>query len=135
MKLGKESGILALEARVDQQAGLMRIGNYLFYESVAIGALARGNTHTETMVIEVFGFAGHVTAYIVEKTFAVAHQELQVADLGQIDGGEINLVDDARRCGVPDAARSGIRGADDVLGATRPSRRDARRPKRLRFML
>src|SRR5450631_4518150 len=104
MKLCEEHRILAIETRVDQQAGLMRVGNYLLNELVVAAAVARGDAHAEAMVLEVFGFTGHVAALVVEESFAVADKELQVAHLGQIDGGKIDLVDDPRRGGIPDAA-------------------------------
>ena len=125
MKFGQDLGIVSLQPRIDQQAGQMRIGDDLLDEAIAIAAIASDNAHREAILVEVFGLAGHVAAFFVEKTFPIADQELQVADLRQVDGGEVNLVNDAGGRRIPDATRSGIRGADDVLGAARPSRRDA----------
>ena len=42
-----------------------------------------------------------MAAFLVEEGLAVGDEELEVADLGLIDGGEINLVEDAGGGGEP----------------------------------
>src|SRR5262249_47171772 len=54
-------------------------------------------------------------------------EELHVADLGLVNGGMINLVEDTVRTGKPDSARGGVGGADGVLDTGRPAWRKARR--------
>ncbi len=68
----------------------------------------------------------HIAALVVEKSFSVAYQVLQVANLRRIDGGVIALGDDAIGDRVPDSTGSRIRGTNRLFCASRPSRWNAR---------
>src|SRR5713101_4521665 len=67
-----------------------------------------------------------MAALIMEETLAVGDEVLEVPDLRAVDGGVVDLVQDAGGDGEPDRAARRVRRADRVLRALRPSRCDAR---------
>ena len=63
----------------------------------------------------------------MDEGLAVGEEELHVADLRAVDGGVIDLVEDAVGAGKPDAAGGGVGGADGVFNTGGPARLEARR--------
>src|SRR2546425_12890973 len=68
-----------------------------------------------------------MAALVMEEALAVGDEVLQVPDLRAVDGGIVDLVQDAGGDGDPDRAVRRVRRPDRVLRALRPSRRDAGR--------
>jgi hypothetical protein len=92
---------VAIEAGVDQQGRLMRIGDDFLEEMIAAVGRMADDSHPEAGGVEVLGGGIEIAAFFVEEGLAVGDEELEVADLRLIDGGEINLVDDADGGGEP----------------------------------
>ena len=70
-----------------------------------------------------------VALFFVRKSLAIRDEELHVADLGAIDGGVVDLIQDAVRAGEPRAAGGRVGGADGVLDARGPAGLEAGRTK------
>src|SRR5438132_4801117 len=66
-----------------------------------------------------------MAALIMEEALAVGDEGLEVPDPRAVDGGIVDLVQDAGGDGEPDRAARRVRRADRVLRALRPSRCDA----------
>src|SRR5713101_6255292 len=65
-----------------------------------------------------------MAALVMKETLAVGDEVLEVPDLRAVDGGVVDLVQDAGGDGEPDGAARGVRRSDCVLRALRPSRGD-----------
>ena len=92
---------VALEAGVDKQTRLMRIGDYFLEDVVAAVGRMVDDFHPETGGVEVIGDGMEVAAFLVEESLAVGDQELEVANLRRIDSRKINFVEDPGRSGEP----------------------------------
>jgi hypothetical protein len=120
-----EQLLVALDRRVDEHARLMRVGDDLLDDAIAAVAGGAGDAHAERTIAERLE-PGHVVApLVVEERLAVGHEVLQVADLRAVDGGIVDLVQDAGGYGEPHRAAGRVRRADRVLRALRPARGDA----------
>ena len=62
-----------------------------------------------------------VAFFFAAEGFAVGEEEFHVAGLGAIDGGVVDLVEDAVGDGEPDAAGGGVGGGDGVFSARGPT--------------
>src|SRR5437899_12907796 len=74
-----------------------------------------------------------MAALIMEEALAVGDEVLEVPDPRAVDGGIVDLVQDAGGDGEPDRAARRVRRADRVLRALRPSRCDAGGTPKARF--
>ena len=92
---------VALEAGVDEQRRLMRIGDDFLEEMIAAVGRMADDSNGETHGVEILGDGMEMAAFLVEEGLAVGDEELEVADLRLIDRGEINLVEDAGRGSEP----------------------------------
>ena len=113
----------------------MRVSDDLHHHAVAPLTVGVDDAHAEAVIAEVLDGSVLVAMDVVEKSFAVGHQELQIADLRPIDRRKVDFVEHAARGGEPDAARGGVGGADDVLGAVGPARLDSGASRGARFVL
>src|SRR5882757_2383904 len=126
MQLLQQLGI-AFEARIDQQGRLMRIGDDFLDQTIAAVGRVADDSHPETALVQVLSGGIEIAPLFVEEGLAVGYQKLQIAHLRLIDSGEINLVQNSRRHGEPYSAHRRVGGANRVLGAAAPSRRNSRR--------
>src|SRR5271157_5646734 len=104
----------------------MRIGDDLLDDSVTLSRLDACDPHAESVSAEVFDRGLQIAPLVMKEGLTVADQELKVANLRMVDRRIVDFVEYAVRDRVPDAARTGVGGADHVLGATGPSGLDAR---------
>ena len=107
----------------------MRIGEDMFYETIAAVAVRIGEPIKKAIALRVFDLVIQIAFFLVAKCFAVADEKLKVARVRLIDVRIINLVDDAVAQREPKAATGMIGRADAFLGAGSPARLDARRAK------
>src|SRR5215469_11796400 len=126
MKLPEQLSV-AVQARIDKEGRLMRIGDDFLVEMIAAIGRMTDDADGEAGAVEVLGYRIEVAAFLVKEGLAVGDQELHVADLWLIDRREINLVEDSGRRGKPQTAHRRVCGADGVLGAAGPARLDAGR--------
>ncbi len=129
MEAAQQVGVVAFEARVDQHARLMRIGDELHHELVAPLSIGVDDSDPESVLPQVLDSRLHVAMGVVKEGFAVADEQLGVANLRAVERREIDLAEDAVGHREPDAARGRICGPDYVLGAMRPSGLDTGRPR------
>src|SRR5277367_7070390 len=109
-----EQLLIAFEAGVDEQSGLMGIGDDFLEDVIAAVGRVTDDFHAEPDVGEVLGSGGEIPALFMKESFAVGDEELEVADLRRVDGGKINFVNHAGGSGEPEAARGRVRRADRV---------------------
>ena len=121
----------AFDARVNQHARPVRVGDDLLDDAIAPLRVARHDAITERVAADAVDLASQITLLLVKEAFSIGDQELQVPDLRMVDRGVIDFVQDAVREREPDAARIRVRGADPFLRARGPARRNARMPESL----
>jgi hypothetical protein len=129
MEPAQQVGVVAFEARVDQHTRLMRVGDELHHELVATLSVTVDDPDAESVLAQVLDIRLHVAMGVVEEGFAVADEQLGVANLRAVQRGEIDLAEDAIGHREPYAARRRVCGPDYVLGAMRPSGLDTGRPR------
>src|ERR1700722_3452168 len=116
-----------LKPGVNQQDGAMGVGANLLDEPISALALGIGHAVEEAGPLRVLDLVLEVDLFFVAERFAVGDEKLEVARVGLIDGGIINLVDNAVAQREPDPATGVIGRAESLLGAGGPARFDARR--------
>ena len=116
-----EQLLVALDANMHQHDRIMGVADDLAGEAVAAFGVAVAHAHGEGVRVDVLELVEHVAAFFMEESLAIGDEELHVADLRAVDGGAVNLVEDAVRDGEPDFAGGGVGGADGVFGAGGPS--------------
>ena len=67
-----------------------------------------------------------VSPFLVAECLAVRDEELQIAGIGAIHIGIVDLIDDPMAKSEPNPASSVVSGADALFGRASPSRLDAR---------
>ena len=122
-----QRAFVAFEPRVNQQAGMVRIGDDLLDDPIAALFARAGHAKAQRDVGKLLDRGGQVPPLVVEERLAVGDQVLQVANLRPVDRRVIDLADDAGGQREPDAAGGRIGGADRLLVAARPARLDAGR--------
>ena len=105
----------------------VRIGQNVFDQPVASAPLRIGEPIKWTVTFRVFDPMIEVSLFLVTECFPVADQELKIARVWLINGGVIDFVDDAVAQREPDPATGMISGAETLLGAGCPTRRDTGR--------
>src|SRR4029450_4220681 len=108
----------------------MRIGQDVFYESVATVGLRIRQTVKEAIAVRVFDQVIQVALFLVAKRFAVADEKLKVARVRLIDAWIVNLIDDAVTEREPQTATGMIGCANSFFGTRSPRRLDTRRARR-----
>jgi len=76
--------------------------------------------------VDVFEADGQVALLFVNEASAVRDEQFHVSGLRMVNGGVVNLVEDAVRDGEPDAAGRGVCSAYRVLDAGSPAGLHAR---------
>ena len=117
----RQHSLVALQPRTDEDARLVWIGNHLLDDAIAARPIGVDEPHPEGVLVDRLHAGLEVAALVMEEVLTVGHQVLQVADLRSIDGGVVDLVQDAGGDREPDAAASGVCRPDGVLGALGPS--------------
>src|SRR6185437_9849568 len=105
----------------------VRIGQDVLDKPVASATFRIGEPVERTISFRVFDLVIQVSLFLVTKRFTVADQELKIARVRLVNGGVINLVDDAVAQREPDPTTRMISGAKTLLGAGCPTRRDTGR--------
>jgi len=118
------------DSGVDQQNRQMRIGYYIFYQTVAAVRFRICETIKEAIAFRVFDEMIEVAFFFVAKTFTVADEKLKVACVWFIDMWIIDFIDDSVTEREPDTATCMISRADAFFGTRSPARLDSRRAKR-----
>ena len=108
----------------------MRIGEDMFYESVAALGFRIGKAVEDAIALRVFDQVIQVALFLVAERFAIAYEKLKVARVWLIDVRIVNLVHDAVTKREPDAATGMIGCADAFFRARSPAGFDPRRAKR-----
>ena len=99
----------------------MRIANNLLGDRVpAVGICIRAAI-PECMVRNALHEHSKIPLFLVEEGFAVRDQELQIAKLRPVNGGVVDLRNNAVPDREPEVARGGIRCANAGLVAMRPA--------------
>src|SRR5713226_6278495 len=129
MEAAQQLEVVAFEARLDHHARLMRVGDELHHELVAPLSVGVDDSDAESVLPQVLDSRLHVAMGVVKEGFAVADEQLGVANLRAVERREIDLAEDAVGHREPYAARGRICGPDYVLGAMRPSGLDTGRPR------
>jgi len=125
-QLGEHLGF-RLQAGMDEQAVLMRIGDNLLGDPVTPTGIDISDSETQRVGEQAL-MGVHHTAFIAEEGFPVGDEVLQIADLWPIDGRIVDLVQDALGDGEPDPAQSRVSGAHPVFVTACPAGFDPRIP-------
>src|SRR5207249_2478351 len=118
------------DSGVDQQNRQMRIGCYIFYQTITAARLRIRQAIERTIARRILDHMIEVAFFFVAKTFTVADEKLKVACVWFIDMWVINLVDDSVTEREPDTATCMISRADAFFGTRSPTWLDSRRAKR-----
>ncbi len=116
-----------LNARMHEQDRGMRIGDDFLDDAVAAVPIGIRKTIQERPFLWVLDEVVEITPFFVAKRLAIGDEKLNVARVGLIDVGVIDLVDDTVRNREPEAAARVISRSDSFLRAPRPARLQARR--------
>ena len=92
------------DADVHQHDAMMRVADDLFDQLVALFLVLHGVADSESLWMDVLEGWDQVALFFVDKAFAVTDKKTEIAGLRVIDGGVIDLVEDAVRNGEPDPA-------------------------------
>ena len=95
----------------------MRIGEDVFYESVATIRLRVRQAVEEAIALRVFDCVMQVAIFLVAECFTIAHQKLKVAGVRLVDARIVNLIDDAMTEREPETATRVVRRAHAFLRA------------------
>ncbi len=109
----------ALQPRVNEHTGPVRIGDHFLDDSVLSLGIDIGDTVTQCARGQTFVGVIHL-AFAAEKRFPIGNEILQVAYLRPINGRVVNLVQDSLGDGKPDPAQRRVSGPYSVLVAARP---------------
>src|SRR5208283_5249603 len=93
---------------------------------VAAFRIGVGDLHAEGRASQTVHRRSHVAALVVEESFPVAYQVLQIADLRRVDGGVITFGDNPIGDRVPYSTGSRVGRPHRLLCASRPARWNAR---------
>ena len=123
--------LVAFQAGVNQDAGQMRVGDDLLDDAIALPRVRVDQAVAEGVIVQVFQPGLQIALLLVEEALAVRDEVAEVPDLGRVDGGEVDLVEDAVREGEPHAAGGAVGRAHPLLAAARPARRYPRASERV----
>src|SRR6185369_7417468 len=118
----------SLETCVYKKTVLMRVSQNRFVDAVTAFLLPIDDVESERGFRYAIDFAKEVPALVMEESFAIRYQELQITNLRRVDGWVINLRHAAVVERVPDVARGRIRRSDCELCTARPPGFNPRTP-------
>jgi hypothetical protein len=107
----------------------VRVADHFAHDGVAAVAVGIADANGERVLVDVFELVDEIAAFLVEEGFSVGDEKLHVANLGTVDGGGVNFVENAVGDGKPDFAGGGVSGRDSVFSARGPARFKAGRAK------
>src|SRR5581483_7669952 len=122
----REDLLVALDLDVDENDRMVRVGDELLGDGVAAAEVVGADPHGEGVGVDVVEVVLEVALLLVEEGLLVGEEELHVAGLGTVDGGVVELVQDAVRSGKPDAAGCCVSRRYGVFFAGGPARSKAR---------
>src|SRR5579872_549345 len=125
MKLAQKI-LIALQRCIDQQAGLMGIGDDFFDQPITSLRIRTDDADAEAMAAKVLDGRIQSAASIVNERFAVGYEILQVADLRTVDCRIVDFAHDAAGNREPDMTRSRVGRTNYLLCTPGPSRRYTR---------
>lgn len=111
-----------MQLRIDQKAILVRVSNHCLLDAVPPVRITVDYPESQGGFGDSFDVSCEITALIVKEASAVRDQELQIANLGRVNGRVIHLGYTAARKRVPDVAGGGVGSSDCVFCAARPLR-------------
>ena len=114
------------ERRPHQHAVVMRCADECLVDRIYAVLCGVDDLEPERHFVEAGDARARVPPFVVEEGRAVGDEELKVADLWRVDGRIEDFREDAGRHRVPDVAGAGVRGADRLLRAASPPRRQPR---------
>ncbi len=98
----------------------MRMSDDCFLDAVAGVNVAVDDAKAERCSIYTFDMHHEVATFVMEKALTIGNQVLEVADLGRVNGGIVDLGYTASGECVPNVAGGGIGSADGIFCAARP---------------
>ena len=104
----------------------MRIGDNVFRYPIAPCRLGVDEAIQKCALFRIINFVVEIPPFLVKEALTVGDEKLQIAGIGTIHIGIINLIDDAVAEREPDAATRMIGSANSFLGTARPARLDPR---------
>ena len=107
----------------------MGIGANLLDKAVAAVALRIDQPVQKAGAFRVSQFMREIELFLVAKRFAICDEELEVARVGLVHEGIINLVDNPMAQREPEPATGMISRPESFLGAGGPARFNPRRPE------
>src|ERR1700737_4036765 len=116
-----QDALFALAGALGQNRSLMGIADDFLDDAIPAFGIRASDFETQGAAVEALGVGVEIRALVMEESFAVGDEKLEIAQLGTIDRGIVNLVQDAAGEGVPDPAGRRISGADGFFGAARPA--------------
>ena len=108
---------MSLEANIGEHHRVVRVADNLLGQAVTPVRIAVDITDPQGFRVEVFEGREQVALLFMGKGLAVGDQELHVPDLGAVDGGVVDLVQDAMGTGKPHPAGGRVGGAYGVFHA------------------
>jgi len=113
----REQGRIALNADICEDNGVVRIADDFLGQLVAALGIGVDIANAEGFRVDVFEGGLEVAFFLVNEGLAVGNEELHVADLGAVDGGVIDLIQDAMAACKPDAAGGCVGGSHRIFDA------------------
>jgi hypothetical protein len=119
------------EGRVHEEARQVRVRQDLLDDGIAFLRVGVRDPVPKDMMGKTFGHGTEIPLLLVEETFAVRDEELEIPELRPIHGRVVDFGDDPVPNGEPEPAGAGIRRADPVFCRMGPTGRDPRPSERL----
>src|SRR5437899_8659493 len=108
----------------------MRIGEHVFYQTIAAARLRIRETIKEAIALRILDQMIEIAFFLVAKRFSIADEKLKVARVWLIDMRIVNFVDDSVTEREPDTATRMVGRADAFFRTRSPARFDPGRTKR-----
>jgi len=99
----------------------MRIGEDMFYNSIATTWFRVRDTIKKAITFRIIDGVNQVAFFLVAKRFSVADKKLKIARVRCVDGGIVDFVDNAMAEREPQPATRMIGSAEAVFSAGRPA--------------
>ena len=125
----RQQFFISLNLDRNKNHGVVRVANNLLRQAVAAFGIAVHIAHPQRIGMDVLEGRDQVALFFVDKRLPIRQQELHVPHLRPVDGGVVNLVQNAVRTRKPDPAGGRVGRPHRILQARSPSRLHARRAK------
>ncbi len=131
----RQQVLVSLELYMRKDHAMMRVADDLLGQLVAPLGIAVHIAHPQRLRVDVLEGRLQVALLLVDERLPVRNQEFHVADLGSVNGGVVDLVEDAVRAGEPHPACGRVGGAHRIFYARGPTRLQAGATERLALLL